>query len=144
MQEGQPIWLYIAENTSGWVAGACFFIWTLPVLLKVGGTVYYFPDFYAYLNRLRSAIKPVMWPVPVPLILADAYGLYSDAINQPWEKTSLWYVARLLALVAYWVWWRCRKHDDDDDFWKKKRRRAKEAIQRVGSRLVVGPAPNPT
>jgi hypothetical protein len=143
VQEGQPTFIYIAGSVVQWAAAFCYFTWVVPYFMRLAGAHHRMSLIYRFAAGLRSAVKPMMWPVPVPLILADVYGLYDDAIDKPWEGLlgSLWYITKAFSLLHYVVWWMCRKHDDDDDFWKRKRRRAKEAVQRVGSRLVVQPMP---
>lgn len=44
--------------------------------------------------------------------------------------------------LAMWFFFRNR-NPDDDDRWKRRRKRASESIKKVGSRLVIVPAPAP-
>lgn len=70
--------------------------------------------------------KPVYWP---------AWGFHYLIFNH--EPSWI----RILGALAYVYWWYKLK-DEGDDRWKKLRKKAKEKIVRLGSRLIVVPAPS--
>lgn len=82
------------------------------------------------LNAVAAELRPFYLP---------AYGLSKWFYLAEHGGMSWWEWLLTANAIAFWFY--SKRWLDDDDRWKRRAKKAKEVIQRVGSRLVVVPAP---
>ena len=123
-----PEWAWGLLDNTCWLVRTVF----LFVVGMLGGLQFPRGDHRRrWLNRLAWELKPFYLPA-LGVNLWCRLAFYDTPMH--WLE----WILQAMGLVTYLF----AKHFlDDDDRWKRRAKKARDAIKRVGSRLVVVPAP---